>query len=66
MRLRVQDAKMSTDRTEKAYFEMVRIIRRMYQEARLVHADLSEWNVLFHEVGMPWRLPILHVFMLER
>ncbi|KAK9837363.1 hypothetical protein WJX84_003236 [Apatococcus fuscideae] len=47
--LRLKDAKMSKARTDRAYQEMVRIIRQMYQEAHLVHADLSEWNVLFHE-----------------
>lgn len=47
----MQDAKMSQDRAHRAYWEMMRIMRRMYQEAHLVHADLSEWNVLFHEVS---------------
>jgi RIO kinase 1 len=27
----------------------VRIVRRLYQCCRLVHADLSEYNILVHE-----------------
>ncbi|KAK9839008.1 hypothetical protein WJX74_007754 [Apatococcus lobatus] len=46
---RLKDAKLSMERAHRAYWELVRIMRRMYQEAHLVHADLSEWNVLFHE-----------------
>lgn len=33
-----------------AYTEMVMIIRKLYQDCRLVHGDLSEYNILFHEV----------------
>lgn len=28
---------------------MVKLMRKMYQVAKLVHADLSEYNVLYHE-----------------
>ncbi|XP_058819869.1 serine/threonine-protein kinase RIO3 isoform X2 [Topomyia yanbarensis] len=32
-----------------AYEEMVEIMHKLYNEARLVHADLSEYNVLWHD-----------------
>ena len=46
----VQDADLSPNRLRMAYTEMVMIIRKLYQDCRLVHGDLSEYNILFHEV----------------
>jgi len=37
----------------KVYREIVMFMKRMYQKARLVHGDLSEYNILFHE-GKPY------------
>lgn len=33
----------------RIYTETVRVMRAMYQRARLVHADLSEYNLLYHD-----------------
>ena len=46
-----QDADLSPNRLRMAYTEMVMIIRKLYQDCRLVHGDLSEYNILFHEVS---------------
>ena len=46
----VQDASLSVNRMRMAYTEMVLILRRLYQDCRLVHGDLSEYNILFHQV----------------
>ncbi|KAK2080313.1 hypothetical protein QBZ16_000166 [Prototheca wickerhamii] len=35
-------------RLRAAYAELVLIVRAMFQRARLVHADLSEYNILVH------------------
>lgn len=35
------------------YTEMVTLIRKLYQECRLVHGDLSEYNILVNEVTSP-------------
>ena len=41
----------------RIYAETVRIMRAMYQRARLVHADLSEYNLLYHE-GRVWVIDV--------
>lgn len=41
----------------RIYAETVRIMRSMYQRARLVHADLSEYNLLYHE-GRVWVIDV--------
>ena len=38
---------------QKVYREIVRFMKRAYQKAKLVHGDLSEYNILFHE-GEPY------------
>ena len=42
----LQEAKLSGDKLRKAYRQMVHIIADLYHKCRLVHADLSEFNVL--------------------
>ncbi|KAH7066524.1 RIO1 family-domain-containing protein [Paraphoma chrysanthemicola] len=39
------------------YIEMLTYMRVMYQTCRLVHADLSEYNVLYHE-GKQWIIDV--------
>ncbi|MDD1772887.1 MAG: serine protein kinase RIO [Methanomassiliicoccales archaeon] len=38
---------------QKVYREIVRFMKRAYQKAKLVHGDLSEYNILFHD-GEPY------------
>eukprot|EP00793_Prasinoderma_coloniale_P000632 PRCOL_00003781-RA len=46
---RLRDAGLSVSRMVAAYEETVRMMRVMYQTCRLVHGDLSEYNMLYHE-----------------
>lgn len=47
---KLADAELANTRgAREAYFECVAMMRKLYQECRLVHADLSEFNMLWHE-----------------
>ncbi|XP_024530272.1 serine/threonine-protein kinase RIO1 [Selaginella moellendorffii] len=46
---RLKDAALSDTKYRESYLEIVQIMRTMYQRCRLVHGDLSEYNVLYHE-----------------
>ena len=45
---RLRDAYLDDDAMRRAYLQMARIMRAMYHECQLVHADLSEYNILWH------------------
>ncbi|XP_072289454.1 serine/threonine-protein kinase RIO1 [Eucyclogobius newberryi] len=45
----LKNAALSESKARELYLQVVLHMRKMYQEARLVHADLSEFNMLFHE-----------------
>ncbi len=47
---KLTDAKLAgTAGARDAYFQCVDLMRQLYQKCRLVHADLSEFNMLWHE-----------------
>ena len=45
------------DRWNSIYSQLLNYMRTLYQECHLVHADLSEYNVLFHE-DRPWLIDV--------
>ncbi|KAF8309699.1 RIO1 family-domain-containing protein [Cantharellus anzutake] len=45
---RLKDAHVPAGDAEALYVELVIIVRRLYHSCRLVHADLSEYNLLYH------------------
>ncbi len=49
---------MSLQQQQTFYTQLVLLMRQMYQECHLVHADLSEYNILVHEVH-PLLCPLL-------
>ena len=47
---RLRDAGLPQPRLRTAYTEMLLVMRKLFQKCRLVHADLSEYNILYHKV----------------
>ena len=45
---RIRDASLSERRLREAYVQTISIMRRMFQRCKLVHGDLSEYNLLWH------------------
>lgn len=43
----LKDAKLNSRKLSDAYDQLVRCMRRLYKNCHLVHADLSEYNVLW-------------------
>ncbi|KAL2161816.1 hypothetical protein VTH06DRAFT_7600 [Thermothelomyces fergusii] len=50
---RLRDARLTGDDVDeqwrKLYVQLLGIMRRLYQVCSLVHADLSEYNILYHD-----------------
>ena len=49
----LKDVKLSESKARELYVDLIKIIRNIYQKALLVHADLSEFNILFNEGKAP-------------
>eukprot|EP00005_Dracoamoeba_jomungandri_P008045 CAMPEP_0174269964 /NCGR_PEP_ID=MMETSP0439-20130205/42811_1 /TAXON_ID=0 /ORGANISM="Stereomyxa ramosa, Strain Chinc5" /LENGTH=595 /DNA_ID=CAMNT_0015359001 /DNA_START=42 /DNA_END=1829 /DNA_ORIENTATION=+ len=45
---RLKDAQVSVDKYHILYLQCIKMMRKMYQKCDLVHADLSEYNILYH------------------
>uniref|UniRef100_A0AAR2LK64 Serine/threonine-protein kinase RIO1 n=1 Tax=Pygocentrus nattereri TaxID=42514 RepID=A0AAR2LK64_PYGNA len=44
----LKNAALSESKARELYLQVIQNMRLMYQDARLVHADLSEFNMLYH------------------
>uniref|UniRef100_A0A8D2HYJ2 Serine/threonine-protein kinase RIO1 n=1 Tax=Urocitellus parryii TaxID=9999 RepID=A0A8D2HYJ2_UROPR len=44
----LKNVQLSESKARELYLQVIQHMRRMYQDARLVHADLSEFNMLYH------------------
>ncbi|XP_062589763.1 serine/threonine-protein kinase RIO1-like [Saccostrea cucullata] len=48
----LKDCDISEAKARELYLECIHIIRTLYHTCRLVHADLSEFNILYHNGGV--------------
>lgn len=53
----LKNANLSLEDAEPMYIGLVRDMRRLYRECKLVHADLSEFNMLVHD-GKLWIIDV--------
>ncbi|KAH8104774.1 RIO1-domain-containing protein [Cristinia sonorae] len=45
---RLKDATIPASAVSNLYVELIIIVRKMFHDCKLVHADLSEYNILYH------------------
>jgi len=45
----VKEVPLTESKARQLYLECIIIIRKLYRHAKLVHADLSEFNLLYHQ-----------------
>ncbi|XP_055333565.1 serine/threonine-protein kinase RIO1-like [Paramacrobiotus metropolitanus] len=46
---KLKDVDLSDSKAKELYASCVLMMRQMYQDCKLVHADLSEFNILYHK-----------------
>lgn len=51
---RLKDAEFSSNKACEMYLGMVRRLHTLYNTCRLVHGDLSEYNLLYHDNDAYW------------
>ncbi|KAJ3894316.1 RIO1-domain-containing protein [Lentinula edodes] len=54
---RLKDAQLTPEESINLYVELILAVRKIFQQCKLVHADLSEYNILFHE-GHLWIIDV--------
>ncbi|KAL1745122.1 RIO1-domain-containing protein [Schizophyllum fasciatum] len=54
---RLKDAALPAAECAALYVELLTVVRTMYHTCKLVHADLSEYNILFHD-GHLWIIDV--------
>lgn len=57
---RMKDAPLSASKFRECYWQTVKLMRKMYQVCKLVHGDLSEYNMLYHPPRGGFRVLQVH------
>ncbi|KAM8823308.1 serine/threonine-protein kinase RIO3 [Spinachia spinachia] len=54
---KLKDVLLSSEDMKNAFYQVLHVMQQLYQECNLVHADLSEYNMLWHE-GKVWLIDV--------
>ncbi|XP_031695120.1 serine/threonine-protein kinase RIO3-like [Anarrhichthys ocellatus] len=54
---KLKDVVLSSEDMKTAFYQVLHVMQQLYQECNLVHADLSEYNMLWHE-GKVWLIDV--------
>ncbi|XP_026882713.2 serine/threonine-protein kinase RIO3 [Electrophorus electricus] len=54
---KLKEAVLSSDDMKKAYYQVLQMMKQLFEECNLVHADLSEYNMLWHD-GQVWLIDV--------
>ncbi|XP_054479025.1 serine/threonine-protein kinase RIO3 [Anoplopoma fimbria] len=54
---KLKDIVLGSEDMKNAFYQVLHVMQQMYQECNLVHADLSEYNMLWHE-GKVWLIDV--------
>nr|XP_019596792.1 PREDICTED: serine/threonine-protein kinase RIO3 [Rhinolophus sinicus] len=54
---KLKEVKLSSEEMQEAYYQTLQLMQQLYNECMLVHADLSEYNMLWH-AGKVWLIDV--------
>ncbi|XP_027431900.1 serine/threonine-protein kinase RIO3 isoform X3 [Callorhinus ursinus] len=54
---KLKEVKLSSEEMKEAYYQTLHLMQQLYNECTLVHADLSEYNMLWH-AGKVWLIDV--------
>ncbi|XP_044279955.1 serine/threonine-protein kinase RIO3 isoform X2 [Varanus komodoensis] len=54
---KLKEVKLSSEDMKKAYYQVLHMMQQLYKECGLIHADLSEYNMLWHR-GQVWLIDV--------
>uniref|UniRef100_G3N771 Serine/threonine-protein kinase RIO3 n=1 Tax=Gasterosteus aculeatus aculeatus TaxID=481459 RepID=G3N771_GASAC len=54
---KLKDVVLSSEDMKNAFYQVLHVMQQLYQECNLVHADLSEYNMLWHQ-GKVWLIDV--------
>ncbi|OCT76710.1 hypothetical protein XELAEV_18031911mg [Xenopus laevis] len=53
----LKEAKLGLEESKQAYYQVLSMMKQLYDQCNLVHADLSEYNMMWHD-GKVWLIDV--------